>query len=84
MSIYWTPPLLLDTFFSLEFYFIYFLAVWGLCCCTGFSLVVEGLLLLSSYGARASHCCGFSCGAGALGHVGLRSFVAHGSGGQAQ
>ena len=40
------------------FNFILFLAVVGLCCCRGFSLVV---------GAGASHCGGFSCGAQALG-----------------
>ena len=35
------------------------LDVLGLCCCEGFSLVVESGGLLSSCGARASHCGGF-------------------------
>ena len=43
----------------------------GLCCCTGFSLVVEGALL-SSCGVQASHFGGFSCwGALGLGRVGF-------------
>ena len=39
--------------------------------------------LLSSYGAGASHCGGFSCGAQALGH-GLQLFLLQGSRAQAQ
>ena len=41
--------------FFLIFLFLKFLAVLGLHCCTGFSLVAE-----SSY-AWVSHCGGFSC-----------------------
>ena len=31
------------------------------CCCRGFSLVVVRIVLLSRWGARASHCGGLSC-----------------------
>ena len=36
-------------------------AVLGLCCCVGFSLVAASKGLLSSCIAWASHCSGFSC-----------------------
>ena len=53
--------------------FIYlFLAVLGLRCCSGFSLVVERRLL-SSCGEWASRCGGFSCGAQSPGHTGFSS-----------
>ena len=52
--------------------FIYlFLATVGLCCYTWAFSSCSKQGLLSSCGARASHCGGFSCcGAQALGHVG--------------
>ena len=54
--------------------FIYLLlAVLGLLCCEGFSLVVMSRGLLSSCGARASHCNGFFCGAWAIAHTGFSS-----------
>ena len=45
------------------FLYYLFLAVLGLHCCMGFSLVAASRreLLFSSCGARASHCSGFSC-----------------------
>ena len=50
-----------------------FLAMLGLHCCTGFSLVVESWGD-SSLGAQTSHCSGFSCsGAQVLGHEGFGS-----------
>ena len=55
------------------FLFHLFLAVLGLCCCTGFSLVVPSGGY-SSCSARASHCGGSSCwGARALGSSSLSS-----------
>ena len=45
----------------------------GLHCCVGFSLV-EASEVPSSCNAQVSHCSGFSCGAGALGHLGFSSF----------
>ena len=42
-----------------------FLTVLGLCCCLDFSCGKQGLL--SSCRVQASRCCGFSCGAQALG-----------------
>ena len=61
--------MLLLIFFNVNFYL--FLALPGLCCCPGFSLVVErGLLSV----ARVSHCSDFSCrGAQALGLAGFSS-----------
>ena len=58
-------------FFFLKFYlFIYsFLAVLGLCCCTGFSSSCKWGLP-STCSVQTSHCCDFSCcGAQALGHA---------------
>ena len=53
-------------FFSYGYSF-FFLAVLGLCCCAGFSLVAASLL--SSCSAQASHDGGFSsCRAQARGH----------------
>ena len=50
-----------------------FLAVLGLCCCPGSSLVVTSRTALPC-STQASHCSGFSCsGARALGHTGFRS-----------
>ena len=43
------------------------MAVQGLCCCAGFFSSLSERGLLSSCGAQASHCCGFSCRAWALG-----------------
>ena len=58
-----------------------FLAVLGLCCCMGFSLVVKSARgrLLSSCGVPASHCIGFSRGAQALGVVAFNSCSVLGS-----
>ena len=66
-------PSILHTHRELSVYlFIYsFLAVLGLCCYTWAFSSCSKQGLLSSCGARASHCGGFSCcGAQALGHVG--------------
>ena len=49
------------------------MAVLGLRCCTGFSLVVSSGAPSSSRGARASHCHGLLFGARAPGHAGLSS-----------
>ena len=46
-------------FFKIIFIYL-FTAVLGLCCCEGFFLVTASAELLSSCGAQASHCCGFS------------------------
>ena len=54
--------------------FIHLLAMLGLCCCPGFPLVAASRRLLSSCGAWASHCGGFSyCRAQSLGHSGFSS-----------
>ena len=60
----------------LAFFLLYeLLAVLGLCCCAGFSLVVASLL--SSCGTQPSHCSGFfSWRARSLGH---KSFSSCGS-----
>ena len=56
--------------------FIYlFLAVLGLCCYVGFSLVVVSGEQFFGCSAQASHCGGFSCrGAWALGQIGFSSW----------
>ena len=64
---------LVSLFFKKQFLFIYlFLAMLGLHCYTGFSLVgVRG-----GCGVQTSHCGGFSCfRAQALGWVGFSSFT---------
>ena len=48
-----------------------FLAVLGLRCCAGFSLVAASRA--TNYRVQASHCAGVSCGARTLGHVGFSS-----------
>ena len=48
-----------------------FLDVLALHCCAGFSLVAASRGY-SHWGARASHCGDFTCGAQGLGHVGFR------------
>ena len=54
------------------FFLMYlFLAVLALHCCAGFSLVAASRGY-SHWGARASHCGDFTCGAQGLGHVGFR------------
>ena len=64
----------MDKMEGMTLIFVYlFLAVLGLCCCMGFSLVVArgGY---SSFGARTSHCSGFSCSGGwALEHADFSS-----------
>ena len=58
--------------------FFFFLAVLGLCCCSGFFSSCGEWGLLSSCGARASHCAGFShCRAQAPG-TWTSAAVAHG------
>ena len=62
------------SFFKKNKFIYLFLAVLGLCCCTGISLVVESRGPLSSCDAWASHCNGFSCyGAQVLGFMSLSS-----------
>ena len=52
----------LKDFVSFNFYlFIWFLAVFSLCCCTDFFSSYNEQGLLSSCGVWASHCNGFSC-----------------------
>ena len=59
----------LSIYFDLKI-FLFYLFIFG---CVGSSLLHAGFLLLwraetpLRCGARASHCCGFSCGARALG-----------------
>ena len=54
------------------FFFLIFVAVLGLHCCTGFSLVLQSRRPHSGCGAQASCCRGFSCcSAQALGHSGF-------------
>jgi len=60
----------------LNYFLILFLAVLGLLCCTGFSLVVVGGRRLSSCSVRVSNCGGFSCGAWALQCAGFSSYSA--------
>ena len=63
-----------SSFYTLLNSFFFFLAVLGLCCCMGFSLVAPSGGLFSSCSAQASCCGGFSCcGARALGHSGFSS-----------
>ena len=63
------PFFLLSFIFEKSFYL--FLAVLGLCCCTGFSVVAASV---SSCSVQASHCTGFSCcRAWAPGSLGFRS-----------
>ena len=67
-------PSSLEIFFFFFKYFYLFLAVVGLHCCVGFSVVVVSRGAYSSCGARASHCSGFSCcRAWALGYKGFSS-----------
>ena len=55
-----------------RYFFMYlFLAVLGLHCCAGFSLVAASRGY-SHWRARAPHCGDFTCGAQGLGHVGFR------------
>ena len=55
---------------------MYYLAVLGLHCCTDFFSCCGERGLLSSSGAQASHCGGFSgCRAQALGRGDFRSYV---------
>ena len=60
----WSGPLGM----SLKFFNLLFLAILGLHCCTGFSLIV------ASRGYSSLWCAGFSCcAAQALGHLGFSS-----------
>ena len=62
------------TVFFDNFIYHLFLAVLGLCCCTGFFSSCGKRGLLSSCGVLASHCGGFSCcRARALGCLGFSS-----------
>ena len=60
-------------FFLIEKNLVSSLAVLGLRCCVGISLVAVSEGVLSSCGAWASHCGGFCCGARPLGRVGFGS-----------
>ena len=54
-------------------FIVLFLAVQGLNCCSGFSVVVVSRAPLH-WSARASHCSDFFCGAGTRGHIDLSSY----------
>ena len=57
-----------------SFFLSLFMAVLGLPCCVGLFSSYSKQGLLSSCGAQAPHCCGFSCwGAQALGYAGFSS-----------
>ena len=58
-------------FLKIVFCIYSFLAVLGLCCCADFFSMCREWDRLSSCGAWASHCSGFSCEAQALGHAGF-------------
>ena len=62
--VFFPHPMTLS-FFNL-FIYLYLVAV-GLCCCTWAFSSCSKWGLLSSCIAQVSHCCGFSCGAQALG-----------------
>ena len=58
--------------YMFRYFFMYlFLAVLGLHCCAGFSLVAASRGY-SHWRARAPHCGDFTCEAQGLGHVGFR------------